>query len=74
MAKVIGVNIVILSSLALIGQIFLYQNTNVHLPYNPSAPAMGISETGLLLPLAMTLFLLIVGLFLLYASSEPEKI
>lgn len=74
MAKVLGVMMTILSSLALIGQIFLYQNSNAYLQYNPATPQSGFAEVGLMLPIVMALFFFIAGVTLLKTSTEPEKI
>jgi len=74
MAKVLGTIMIILSSLALIGQIFLYQNTSIHLPYNPATPAAGFAEVGLALPIVMALFFFIAGVVIVKTSTEPEKI
>lgn len=74
MAKVIGSIMVILSGLALLGQIFLYQNTSIHLPYNPATPAAGFAEVGLALPIVLSLFFFIAGVVILKTSTEPEKI
>lgn len=74
MAKVLGVMMTILSFLALLGQLFLYQNSSAYLPYNPATPAAGLAEVGLALPIVMALFFFIAGVTLLKASTEPEKI
>lgn len=74
MAKVLGVMLTILSSLALIGQIFLYQNSSAFLEYNPATPLAGIAEVGLALPIVMALFFFIAGVILLKTSTEPENI
>ena len=74
MAKVLGTMMTILSSLALIGIIFLRQNSNNYLPYNESTPAAGMGEVGLMLPFIMALFFFIAGVTILRTSTEPEKI
>lgn len=74
MAKVLGVMLTILSSLALIGQLFLYQNSSAYLQYNPATPLSGFAEVGLALPIVMTLFFFAAGVILLKTSSEPESI
>lgn len=74
MAKVVGVILTILSSVALLGQLFLYLNTNAHLPYNPAAKAEGLIDAGLAVPLAIALIAFIAGVTILSASTEPESI
>lgn len=74
MAKVLGTMLTILSALALIGQIFLYQNSNAYLSYNPADKNYGLIDVGLSLPFAMALFFFIAGVVILKTSTEPEKI
>jgi hypothetical protein len=74
MAKVLGVMMTILSSVALLGLLFLYQNSNAHLKYNPADKVQGLVDVGLALPVAMGLVFFTAGLILLFASKEPEKI
>ena len=74
MAKVLGTMMTILSALALIGQIFLYQNSNAYLPYNPATSPDGLGGVGLALPVVMALFFFIAGVVILKTSTEPEKI
>lgn len=74
MAKVIGVMMTILSTIALLGQLFLYQNSNAYLTYHPAAEKAGLAEVGLALPIVMALFFFIAGVTILKTSTEPEKI
>lgn len=74
MAKVLGTMMTILSGLALVGLIFLYQNSSVYLQFNPATPQSGFAEVGLALPIVMALFFFTAGVTMLKASTEPEKI
>jgi len=73
MAKIIGMAMAIFSGLMLLGQLFLYQNTSAHLPYNPADKAMSLSTTGLLSPIVMTGLFFIIGVVLYKFSTEPEN-
>jgi len=73
MAKVIGAMLTILSFGALIAQIFLVQNSNAYLEYNPADKAQGLVNVGLALPIVMTLIAFIAGVVILKFSTEPES-
>ena len=74
MAKVLGTMMTILSTIAIIGIIYLRQNSSNYLPYNEATPASGMGEVGLLLPFVFALFFFIAGVTILRTSTEPEKI
>tara|TARA_B110000914_G_C15468282_1_gene449376 strand:+ start:924 stop:1148 length:225 start_codon:yes stop_codon:yes gene_type:complete len=73
MAKIIGMSIAILSGLALLGQLFLYQNSSAYLRYNPADKVMGLADVGLILPVVMTSIFFVFGVLLFKVSVEPEK-
>lgn len=73
MAKIIGMSIALFSGLALLGQIFLYQNSSAYLRYNPAERAGGLVDVGLNLPIVMTLIFFAIGVILYKVSTEPES-
>lgn len=72
MAKVIGVMLTILGGLATLGNLFLYLNSSAFLPYNPSAPTMGLRDVGLSLGVVFFGIMLLAGIALIRFSSEPN--
>lgn len=72
MAKVIGVMLTIWGGLATLGVLFLYQNSNAHLQYNPADAPSGLLDVGLLLPAVMFGIMFIAGIVLLKVSKEPN--
>ncbi len=73
MAKIIGMAMAIFSGLALLGQIFLYQNSSAYLRYNPLDKVLGLSDVGLILPIVVTSLVFIIGVILFKVSTEPES-
>jgi len=73
MAKVIGMSMAIFSGLALLGQIFLYQNSSAYLPYNPAEGMVSLSTLGLLTPIVMSGLFFLIGVGLYKFSTEPES-
>ena len=66
-------SIAILSGLALLGQLFLYQNSSAYLRYNPADKVQGLADTGAILPLVMTSIFFVIGVLLYKVSVEPEN-
>lgn len=73
MAKILGISIAIFSGLALLGQLFLYQNSSAYFTYNPADKVQGLADTGLILPLVMTSIFFVIGVLLFKVSNEPEN-
>ena len=73
MAKVLGAILLILSTLALVAQIFLVQNSSAYLTYNPADKAQGLVNVGLALPIVITVLAFIAGVVLSKLSTEPES-
>lgn len=73
MAKIIGMSIAIFSGLALLGQIFLYQNSSAYLQYNPLNKVQGLVDVGLILPVVFTSLFFVVGVVMYKFSTEPES-
>lgn len=73
MAKIIGISIAIFSGFALLGQLFLYQNSSAYLRYNPADKIQGLADTGAILPLVMTGIFFVIGVLMFKVSNEPEN-
>lgn len=73
MAKIIGMSIAIFAGLALLGQIFLYQNSSAYLEYNPADKVQGLVDVGLILPIVMTGIFFVIGVIMYKASTEPKS-
>lgn len=72
MAKVMGVMMTIWGGLGSLGVLFLYLNSSAFLKYNPIDAKQGVLDVGLALPAVLFGLLLVAGIAMLKASSEPE--
>jgi hypothetical protein len=72
MAKVLGTIMTILGTLSSLFVLFLYMNSSAYLSYHPDDKSLGLLDVGLALPAVFASLLLIGGIVILRASSEPE--
>ena len=73
MAKVLGVNLKIVGTLASLGNIFLYLNSSANLPYNPADAPKGLLDVGLMAQCLFFGLVLLAGILLISKSTEPES-
>lgn len=73
MAKILGMSIAIFSGLALLGQLFVYQNSSAYFRYNPADKVLGLADVGLILPIVMTSIFFVIGVLMFKLSKEPEN-
>ena len=73
MAKVLGAILTLAGTITSLMVLFLYLNSSAVLPYHPADGKGDLFSTGLALPVVVSAFILITGIVILAASTEPES-
>jgi heme/copper-type cytochrome/quinol oxidase subunit 2 len=73
MSKVAGIIMTILGFLISVFSFFLYRNSSVYLPYNPTDKTTHLSDVGLTAPIVLGLFLFVAGVTFLIQAVEDNS-